>query len=110
MMEYIRTHWECPAIAQRNKITSKIYVCFDVEKDGTVTNAEILCNDSYANFKLKLESAMCDSIDAKNVKESLDALESNVLKVVRGIKKLNPAKKNGEPVKCRYSIPFTYYL
>lgn len=113
MMEYIRTHWEVPAIAQRNKITSKIYVGFDVEKDGTVTNAEILCNDSYANFKLKLESAMCDSIDAKNaknVKESLDALESNVLKVVRGIKKMNPAKKNGEPVKCRYSIPFTYYL
>ena len=67
----------------------------------------------FANFKLKLESAMCDSIDAKNaknVKESLDALESNVLKVVRGIKKMNPAKKNGEPVKCRYSIPFTYYL
>ena len=64
------------------------------------------------DFELKMEALVSGkALDPKRVqvvRNSLDALESHALEVVRGIKKMNPAKKNGEPVKCRFCIPITF--
>lgn len=107
--KYIRTHLKYPTIAYNNHITSTIYVGFDVDTDGSISNAEIICNDSEEDFELKMEELISgkalDSKRVQNVKKSLEALESYTLKVVNGMKKINPAKKNGEPIKCRFCIP-----
>lgn len=112
MMEYARKHLKYPAIAERNKVYSTVYVGFDVEKDGTVTNAKILCNDSRENFLMKLDSIISDKpIDAKRaekLRQGLEALEAQSLKIVNGFGKMNPAKKNGEAIKCRFYFPFNY--
>ncbi|MBP5478213.1 MAG: hypothetical protein J6Y15_02480, partial [Bacteroidaceae bacterium] len=110
--KYLSNHLRYPTIALKNNIKTKIYVGFDVDVDGSVSNAEILCNDSYADFELKMEELVSgkalDSKRVQAVKKSLEALESHVLKVVSGIGKMNPAKKNGEPVKCKFYVPITF--
>lgn len=75
-----------PMIAVENNIQGTVYVRFVVEKDGTISNPEVI----------------------KKVHPNLDR---EALRAVGAMKKMaTPAKQNGRSVRSYYNIPVTFRL
>lgn len=75
-----------PAIAMENNIQGKVVVRFIVEKDGSITNAEVI----------------------KSVNADLDR---EALRVVKSLGKMSsPGKINGRAVRSYYSVPINFKM
>lgn len=69
------------SIEGEGKLTAKLK--FVVERDGTVSGVQVTSKSGNGDF------------------------DSEAIRVVKTLKKWKPGKKNGEPVRSYYSIPFT---
>ncbi len=85
--KYLARNFRYPKSAMENNIQGKVFVKFIVEKDGTLTNIEILKGIS-------------------NCKEC----NEEALRLVRGMPKWEPGKQNGNPVRVSYQIPIIFKL
>jgi TonB family protein len=86
ILNFIIKNTTYPEKAKENNITGRVIVKFIVEKDCTVSGAEIL----------------------KGVNPLLDA---EALRVVRAMPKFEkPAKKDGKIVRVNYMVPITFAL
>lgn len=85
LRSYINKNVQYPVIAAENGIQGKVYVRFVVDKDGSVTNAEI----------------------ARGIDPSLD---QEALRVVRTLPKWKPGKQRGKPVRVSYTVPINFQL
>lgn len=85
LRSYINKNVNYPVIAAENGIQGKVYVRFVVDKDGSVTNAEI----------------------ARGIDPSLD---QEALRVVRTLPKWKPGKQRGKPVRVSYTVPINFQL
>lgn len=85
LRSFINKNVNYPVIAAENGIQGKVYVRFVVDKDGSVTNAEI----------------------ARGVDPSLD---QEALRVVRTLPKWKPGKQRGKPVRVSYTVPINFQL
>lgn len=85
LLKDIQSKLEYPDIARENNIAGIVYVTFVVDKDGSVTNAQVL----------------------RGVHPSLD---NEALRVVKLLKKFKPGKQRGKPVKVQYNIPIRFVL
>jgi len=86
ILNFIGKNTTYPKEAKENNITGKVIVKFIVEKDCTVSSAEIL----------------------KSVNPLLDA---EALRVVSSLPKFEkPAKKDGKIVRVYYMVPITFAL
>ncbi|MBI9034970.1 MAG: TonB family protein [Bacteroidales bacterium] len=74
-----------PVDAKLNCEQGTVYVSFVVEKDGSITNIEIL-------------RGVCPSIDAETIR------------VVSLMPKWKPGKQDGDPVRVRFSMPVKFTL
>ena len=86
LLDFIRTNTKYPEEAKKNNITGKVILRFIVEKNGTVSNVEIL---------QKVDPLL--DAEAIRVVSSLPVFDS-------------PAIKNGEPVRVFYMLPITFAL
>lgn len=100
LMKYLSDNTKYPELAKANKIEGRVYVRFVVEKDGSVTNAEVL-----------------RGIDKKGDTEATEVLrginkecDAEVLRVVSSMPKWQPGTQDGEAVRCRFTIPFIFKL
>ena len=98
LMKYLSENTKYPELAKANKIEGRVYVRFVVEKDGSVTNAEVL-----------------RGIDKKGDTEATEVLrginkecDAEVLRVVSSMPKWQPGTQNGEAVRCRFTVPFIF--
>lgn len=74
-----------PKTLQEKGIKGKVVARFIVEKDGSISNAEII--------------------------RSLDPiLDKEVLRVVKLMPKWKPGMQKGEPIRCYFSMPVTFEL
>jgi protein TonB len=64
------------------KGVQKLYVCFVVEKDGTISNVKIL-----------------KGMDEKN--------DKNLIKIVQNSPKWSPGMQSGKPVRASFNLPLT---
>lgn len=86
ILNYIIKNTKYPEEAKKNNITGKVIVKFVVEKDGSVSGAEVL----------------------KSVDPLLDA---EAVRVVGSLPKFEkPAKKDGKIVRVNYMLPITFAL
>ena len=86
ILNYIVNNTKYPEEAKKNNITGKVIVKFVVEKDGSVSGAEVL----------------------KSVDPLLDA---EAVRVVGTLPKFErPAKKDGKIVRVNYMLPITFAL
>jgi periplasmic protein TonB len=85
LRSFINKNVNYPVIAAENGIQGKVYVRFVVDKDGSVTNAEI----------------------ARGIDPSLD---QEALRVVRTLPKWKPGKQRGKPVRVSYTVPINFQL
>jgi TonB family protein len=94
MRKFIRNNLRFPEEARKNGITGKVYIRFDIEKNGSVTNPVI----AHAR-RLGTEG-------------NLDRLgygcDEEALRVVGSMPDWKPARHNGEPVKYTTFIPILF--
>jgi protein TonB len=85
MMRFISKNIVYPSIPRDNGKQGKVYVSFIIDKEGNVTNVEIV----------------------RGVEKHLD---KEAIRVIKKMPKWKPGKQRGIPVKVKYTIPVNYTL
>jgi TonB family protein len=83
MYKYLKKGLRYPKEAFAKRITGKIYVGFTVDKDGSITECEV-------------------------IRSADPLLDAEALRVVNGMPRWVPGKIDDEPVKCRYNLPVVF--
>ena len=83
MMQWIAQNIQYPKEAAKANIEGSVIVSFFVEKDGSITNVEVI----------------------KSVHESLD---KEALRVVNAMPKWKPGMEKGQPVRTRFFVPISF--
>ena len=85
LMSYLHSSIKYPVVAQENGVQGRVIVGFVVERDGSITDVNIL----------------------KSVDPSLDR---EAARVVRSMPRWTPGKQNGQAVRVKYNVPVTFRL
>ena len=85
LMKYVSTNVKYPKEASKDGIQGRVVVQFVVEKDGSISEVEVI----------------------KKVNEHLDA---EALRVVNAMPKWKPGKQKGENVRVKYTLPISFRL
>jgi protein TonB len=83
--EYVAKNTTYPPVASENGVTGKVIVSFVIERDGSVSNVQIL----------------------RGVDPSLDA---EAVRVIKASPKWTPGKQRGKTVKVKYQFPVNFKL
>ena len=82
---YIQQNLKYPVIAQENGISGRVYVSFVVDRDGSVTNVQVV----------------------RGVDPSLD---KEAVRVVKSSPKWSPGKQRGRSVRVSFTFPIVFQL
>ena len=85
MFDFISSNVKYPQVAKDKNIAGRVYVGFVVEKDGSVSNVEVL----------RGIGGGCDE---------------EAVRVVKAMPNWTPGKQKGEPVRVNYIMPFMFKL
>ena len=85
LFEYLAQNINYPTEAEKANIQGRVIVTFVVEKDGSISNAEVV----------------------KSVAPSLDA---EALRVINAMPNWIPGKQNGKEVRVKYTVPISFHL
>src|SRR5574344_546579 len=85
LMAYLANNIKYPVVAQENGVQGRVIVAFVVEKDGSITDVNVV----------------------KSVDPSLDR---EAQRVVRSMPRWNPGKQNGSAVRVKYNVPVSFRL
>ncbi len=86
MYEWLYKHKRYPASAQEKGIEGRVTMHFVVEKDGSIGPVKI----------------------ARSSKDK--DLDAEATRLTKAMPKFIPAKKNGQPVRCWYTLPISFKL
>ena len=85
LFAYLSENIRYPQIAKENKIEGRVIVGFVVEKDGSISNVEVV----------------------RSVDPSLD---KEALRVIKSMPRWKPGKIRGKPVRVKYTVPVNFKL
>ena len=85
LMGYLRDNIKYPTVAAENCVQGRVVVGFVVERDGSITDVNIL----------------------RGVDPSLDR---EAMRVVKSMPRWNPGKQNGSAVRVKYQVPVSFRL
>ena len=85
LLEYIKNNIKYPEKSMENKIQGRVLVTFVVNKDGSISDAEVV----------------------KSVDPELDA---EALRVISGMPAWTPGKQKGETVRVKFTVPVAFKL
>ena len=85
LANYLGNNVVYPTVAIQNNIQGRVIVSFIIEKDGSVSNVELI-----------------SGVDP--------LLDAEALRVVKAMPSWNPGKINGKPVRTQYALPITFRL
>lgn len=85
LMQYLKENIHYPAVAAENGVQGRVVVGFVVERDGSITDVNVL----------------------RSVDPSLD---KEAVRVVKSMPKWNPGKQNGSAVRVKYQVPVSFRL
>ena len=85
LREWIKKNMKYPSYAKKNGIEGQVLVVFIVEKDGSISNAEV----------------------SWGVDPSLD---QEALRIVNKMPKWKPGRQNGVAMRVKYCLPITFML
>ncbi|MEA3479126.1 MAG: M56 family metallopeptidase [Bacteroidota bacterium] len=85
-----------PDIAKQQGIAATIFVRYIVEKDGSITDVNIL--------GIKTE------VDEEKYKEALNVMKKESMRVVHAMPNWKPGKDKGNVVRVEYALPIAYRL
>ena len=103
LYKYIKKTIKYPEVASRKRIHGKVYITFIINEDGYV--------DKHSVRALNIEE-----LDLLNIPKQVNILngkciecEEELVRVFKGSPIWVPASKNGESVKSRITLPFSFY-
>ena len=110
LMKFLSANIKYPKEAERYGIGGRVIIKFIVEKDGTITNAEV----EKIDVKDHLSLGKFDKYSASE-KQSMrfsatNQLVKEALRVVDKMPKWDPAMRRGKPARVEYSLPITFNL
>jgi periplasmic protein TonB len=85
LIQFISKNLIYPALAKEMNIVGKVFVQFEIEKDGSVTN--VVCKKGIGGG--------CDE---------------EAVRVVKTMPKWKPGKQNGRPVKVKFILPIKFEI
>lgn len=85
LMTFLAQNMVYPVTAQENGVQGRVTVSFVVETDGSITDVKV----------------------ARSVDPSLDR---EAMRVVKAMPKWTPGKKDGKPVRVKYTTPVVFRL
>jgi protein TonB len=85
LLRFVNKSIKYPGIAQDNGIQGRVTCSFVINRDGSVTDAEVV----------------------RGVDPSLD---KEALRVINTMPNWTPGKQRGKPVRVKYTIPITFRL
>ena len=85
LMGYLRDNIHYPTVAAENGVQGRVVVGFVVERDGSITDVNVL----------------------RSVDPSLD---KEAMRVVKSMPRWTPGKQNGSAVRVKYQVPVTFRL
>lgn len=85
MMKFLSDNIKYPVIAQENGIQGRVITNFVVEKDGSITDVQVV----------------------RGVDPSLD---KEAVRVIQSMPKWKPGKQRGSPVRVRFTLPVVFRL
>ena len=85
LMQYLSKNIKYPVVAEENGIQGRVIVTFVVEKNGSITDVQVV----------------------KSVDPSLD---KEAVRVVKSMPNWIPGKQNGSAVRVKYTLPVTFRL
>ena len=85
LLEYIAKNVQYPVEAQQKGTQGRVQTCFIVEKDGSISNIEVL-----------------RGIDP--------LLDKEAVRVISNMPKWEPGKQRGQAVRVKYTVPVTFRL
>ena len=85
LANYLGNNVVYPTVAIQNNIQGRVIVSFIIEKDGSVSNVELI-----------------SGVDP--------LLDAEALRVVKAMPSWTPGKINGKPVRTQYALPITFRL
>lgn len=85
LMGYLSSHINYPTVAAENGVQGRVVVGFVVERDGSITDVQIL----------------------RGVDPSLDR---EAMRVVKSMPRWTPGKQNGSAVRVKYQVPVAFRL
>jgi TonB family protein len=85
LMKFLYGHMKYPAVAEENGIQGKVIVNFIVERDGSISNAQI--------------------------KKSVDpSLDKEAIRLIKSMPRWIPGKQDGIEVRAKYTVPVSFRL
>jgi thiol-disulfide isomerase/thioredoxin len=110
LMKFLSANIKYPREAELYGIGGRVIIKFIVEKDGTITNAEV----EKIDIKDHLSLGKFDKYSASE-KQSIrfsatNQLVKEALRVVDKMPKWDPAMRRGKPARAKYSLPITFNL
>ena len=85
LMQYLSSHIKYPVVAEENGIQGRVIVGFVVERDGSVSQVQVI----------------------RGVDPSLD---KEAARVVASMPKWTPGRQNGQNVRVKYNVPVNFKL
>lgn len=85
LMTFLAQNMGYPVTAQENGVQGRVTVSFVVETDGSITDVEV----------------------ARSVDPFLDR---EAMRIVKAMPKWTPGKKDGKPVRVKYTVPVVFRL
>lgn len=86
LFRYLSENVKYPVIAQENGIQGEVICSFVIEKDGSITNAEVVRSAGDAS------------------------LDKEAVRVLRGMPRWSPGIQEGAPVRVKYTVPVNFRL
>ena len=85
LLRWISENLQYPVEAKKDSIQRSVYCQFIVEKDGSVSNVNV-------------------------VRAANPLLDEEAVRVLKTLPKFKPAQQRGQPVRCRYSVPIRFNI
>ncbi len=86
LFKYLSENVKYPAVAQKNGIQGRVICRFVVDKDGSITDIEVLRSSGDAS------------------------LDNEAVRVIKSMPKWIPGMNKGKPVRVQYSVPINFRL
>ena len=109
MMEYLSNNVKYPVEAQKMGEQGRVIVGFIVEKDGTVSNANVVKSNRYTLVEIEKDGAVVKKLETSEG-PVIHELEAEALRVVQSMPKWTPGKLNGKAVRVKYNLPVSFRL
>lgn len=86
ILQYVQRHLNYPGMARENRTSGTVHIAFVVERDGSISNIEILNNPKIG-----------------------DGCEEEAIRVIKSAKWI-PGKNNGQPARVQLTLPVRYQI